>query len=1492
MRYAAPASPLDAPIRTVREEVRDGVRDGARDAAVSFEQCGRMLSLVHDVDQRGARGAAFYPRLDDNAAALHRALEALERQVTQGAAASSAVQWLLDNAALLQEQMVSLRRMLPRDFYKRLPVLRVEAWAGLPRIYGVAWAWVAHADSAFDAEQLRAFLAAYQARWPLTLAELGALQPTLRVVLFENLRRLAERVATHASNDDSESAADVRSIRNVVTTLRQLERIDWSKFIARCSAVQTTLRQIPTFDAEHAATQSATLHAIERLARTSRRSEAAVAEQIVALTAQAEASDDVRAAPGYWCRGDGENALRLRLGLPARRWPRLATPRFRRWATGPYLAVLLLLTGAATWAMLHLVPEGTAAWLVALTAVLAIGPLSEAVVAMLNRLIIESVPPAQLPRMAFDDGVPPAHRPLVVMPVMLGAIDAMGEMAAQLEQHALANPQPHAQFALLSDHADADRQSLPGDGDTLQAARQAIEALNERHGASADAPRFLLLHRERTWSESEQAWIGWERKRGKLEQLVRALVEPGYRPFVDLGPLSTPAAGTRYIVTLDADTDLPPGRLQALVGIAAHPLNQPRWDAAVGRIVDGYGILQPRVETALPAPDQVTGYHRLFSGQCGLDPYSAATSEVYQDVFGEGTFTGKGLLHVAALHAALTQRLPDAQVLSHDLLEGSLARCANVTDVTVIEEAPVHADVAASRLHRWTRGDWQLLPFLAGPRRLPLAAIHRWKMVDNLRRSLVAPSALAFVLVVLCTGSLPLAWALAIVAAAFSAGPILGALAGLAPSRDDIALARFYRFAVAALGRSLLVGLWHIVQLLQLAMLYLDAAGRALWRQVVSRRLLLQWTTAAAAQAAASTRLAPLVRRHWAVPLAALLIGAGLAAAASAGWALPVDAVATMLVIWALSPLWTWLASKPKAPAREARLDAAATSYVADLARDTWRYYELHVTARHLHLPPDNVQLMPQPAVAPRTSPTNIGLYLLAATCARELGFIGMADLAERLDRTLTTVERLPKHDGHLFNWYDTRDGSVLRPAYVSTVDSGNLAAHLLVVAQACEELARSASPMIAPAAALSRCAARPHGLRDTLRGIQSLSAVTDLIARGARWPQSAAELAALQSLVQAAQGQIDALALSRNGDLLPGPMWLLHDLVALWSSHLADAMADMPAVQARLLHIAGRARRLALAMDFKPLYDRTSRLLHIGMHAATRELDNNHYDLLASEARLASLVAIAKGDVPAEHWSALGRPFYADGLRAGLRSWSGSMFEYLMPSLVLDEPIGSALHEATCAAVAEQRREGRTHGTPWGISESAIADQDDAAAYQYGPQGAPRLALRRALADERVLAPYASGLALLVAPKAAVSNLRALEALGARRTMGFVDALDFTPQRQTSGGAYTVVETHMAHHQAMILVACCSLLCDDAPRGWGARAPHLRAISGLLQERVPSEMPPLTEAPTALPRTRQPSAAAARVHEAPPLIAVPMAESGRPLPVPAAKQALARQPS
>ena len=936
------AGPLEAPIRSV-------LFGQAR-----FEQHGRSLARTHEVLAGRRLGHGFFPRLTDNIAVLRRACALLERQARDGQHLGPAAHWLLDNGALIAEQSRAIRQGLPLGFFRLLPRLRDPPLAGLPRIYGVAWAWVAHTDSGFDAVLLEAYLQAYREERELSLAELWALPTTLRVVLVENLRRLAERAAVQQAareaahhwfdraDDDrplaaldgleadtrargvgetflllldqrmnelppeqaaalaawlqprladttgamarqqSEATEDQQSVRNAITTLRHLDRTDWRALFARVSTAMKLMQRSPVHAAEREDTQDATMHAIERLARASRRSETEVARALLTLTESAP--DPAGAAPAHWWRGPGEGALRRALGLAPRWLPHADAPSFRRAATVTYLAGLAGLTvGGVAWLLQRHADPLAPGWLLALAGLLLLGPIGEAVVAVVNRLISESARPARLPRLAFGSGIPEAHRVLVVIPCMITSPETIAALAAQLEQHHIANPERAAQFALLADSADAEQEQMAGDGALLDNAREAIRALNRRHpvdGAAGAAVgssplRFLLLYRERQWSPTEGLFIGWERKRGKLEQLLRTLVEPGFRPFVDFGALSTPAAGTRYIVTLDSDTDMPPGRLRDLVGIAAHPLNAPQVDPATRRVVAGYGILQPRVVTPLPAPGTVTPYHQLFSGQCGIDPYSVASSEIYQDVFGEGSFTGKGLFHVQALHQTLVGRLPEGQVLSHDLLEGAIARCAGISDVTVVEDAPVHADVAASRLHRWTRGDWQLLPFLWQTRRYPMPAISRWKMLDNLRRSLVVPMSLALLLLVLASGVLPLAWALGAVAAAFSAGPVLGAIAGLAPSRDDIALRRFYRLAGADLLRALLLSVWQLVQLLQLSLLYGDAIGRALYRQLVSRRDLLQWTTAAAAQAAALTSLRALLAAHDRVPLAAALLLAG-----------------------------------------------------------------------------------------------------------------------------------------------------------------------------------------------------------------------------------------------------------------------------------------------------------------------------------------------------------------------------------------------------------------------------------------------------------------------------------------------------------------------------------------------------------------------------------------------------------------------------------------
>ena len=1475
-----------------------------------FAQHGRSLGETHGVGAR-ARRAGFFPRLQDNIRVLREAHGYIGEQARNGYQMSPAAEWLLDNFHLIESQLEAIHDGLPRRYFRELPVLAEEPLAGLPRVYGVAWAFVAHTDGAFDEDLLEHYLSAYQETRPLDLGELWALPTTLRVVLVENLRRLAERLACNKAarevanvvcdridawplqeldsllarlaqrgvsrvfllqmaqrlqdqrgagpdrqrewlqralpdlaaaqvQQPEEQAADNLSVSNAIGSLRAIDNADWQAIVCHSSATIRLLLGAQTFEAERSDTRDTTLHAIELLARRSGRGEISVTRTLLALM-QADGHD-----ANHWLRGAGHGEMLKRLGLSdglGDAW-RVLRPR----ATLPaYLGTLGVGTlGLVAWVMDHY-SGGVALWLMGLTAAVMLVPASEAVVAVVNRLIGESTRASHLPRLALAHGIPPEHRVMVVIPGMLTGLASAAELAHRLELHHLANPEPHAQFALLTDWADAPTPTLETDAALLAAAVREITALNGRYArharaGSASAPRFIVLHRPRVFSETQGRFIGWERKRGKLEQLIALLAEPdaphaAVPAFIDLGELSRTEPGTRYVVTLDGDTQLPPGRLRELVGVAAHPHNQPVVDPLTRVVTSGYGILQPRVATPLPSPIEFTLYHWLFAGQCGIDPYSAASSEVYQDVFGEGSFTGKGLLNVAAMHAVLSQRLPDGQVLSHDLLEGSLARCAAVTDISVIEDAPFHADVAASRVHRWTRGDWQLLPILARPSAFRLRGINRWKMIDNLRRSLVAPMSLALLLMALAGHVVSPAAVLALVFAAFVAGPLMGAVTGLAPTHDRIAKRHFYSQALAELRRAVGSGLWQMAQLLRLALTSVDAVARALFRMAVSRRNLLEWTTAAAAQASASTELRVLARRHVIVPVVALGLWVTLLLLGT-----PTPWLASLLcAIWAASPVWTWWVSRPVPQRDDAALPAADRAQLEAIARDTWRLFERCIGPEDNHLPPDNLQLAPHTMVAHRTSPTNIGLYLLSVACARQFGWIGTADLIARLEATLASVDQLPRHRGHLVNWIDTQTRAALLPMYVSTVDSGNLSGHLLAVAQACLELADAPDDTSAARRALQASALRVAAARGSLPD----GALTRLLAVQDPLAEAAHARAALDGMLRSAAEELAALMPDDSAELTPNAMndlaWRAADHIATIRSALLPPDAD---AATRLRALAARCEALAWAPDYSFLYDRKRQLFHIGYRVAEQQLDASYYDLLASESRLTSLLAIAKGDVPVAHWAALGRPFFAVGARAGLRSWSGSMFEYLMPTLTLAEPRGSVLDDANHAGLREQIAFGDERRVPWGISESAYAASDHTLAYQYAPQGVPRLALRRTPRDELVIAPYATALAAQVAPHRAVANFAALEQRHARSRYGFIEALDFTAARQSGTEGWVPVATLMAHHQGMSIVALANVLLDGAPRRWGMGNAHVEAVASLLHERAPREVPVLSAPP------------------------------------------------
>ncbi len=1408
-------------------------------------------------------------------------------------------------------------------------------------------------------------------------------------------RRLAEQGATAdeiVAVEHQRQTAMNTTVRNVITSMRLISVFDWAAFFESVSLVDAELAAHPAYREMEFGTRDRYRHGVEDLARGTGMAEIDVARRAVER-AHARAGEDVAggadarlADPGYYLISGGRLAFERELGyrLPWRRWVRRA---FVDWASPGYP-----LTFVAGTAVLLALPLGWERWrgaaplgsLVVL-ALLALVPASELALQLVNAWVMERLGPRVLPRLALEGGVPRQLRTLVVVPTLLTRMTEIEAQIGRLEVHYLANLEDELRFALLSDWTDAPAESMPGDEDLLAAARAGVARLNALHGAAPGGePRFLLLHRRRVWSASERCWLGWERKRGKLEELNRLLRGAGDTTFLPFSDPVEEAAfdprGVRYVITLDADTRLPRNTARRLIGTLAHPLNQARFEERQGRVVEGYGILQPRVTPTLPTASEWTLYQRAFSGPAGIDPYAAAISDVYQDLFGEGSFTGKGIYDVDAFAAALAGKVPAETLLSHDLFEGVFARAGLVTDLVLFEEFPAHFDAAHARQHRWARGDWQLLPWIlgrgpaagGGRLRTPIPAIGRFKMLDNLRRTLLAPASyLLLVAAATLPGASPAVWTLFWLAT-LGVPSLLHLLYAAVPRRRGISKRSHLRAVAGDLALAAArLGL-NITFLAYEAWLMADAIGRSLLRLYVTRRHLLEWVTAAQAKSGQRLELAVFARRMaggeaLAVLAAAAVVAARLAAGgigfASAGGggigadgsggigaggaaAAPPGAVwawlAPLLLLWAVAPaVARWISLPSQAP-EAAPLPAAEALALRLIARRTWRFAETFVGGEDHGLPPDNFQEDPRPVVAHRTSPTNIGLYLLAVTAAHDLGWLGTLDCVARLEQTLQTVRGLTRWRGHLLNWYDTVSLQPLAPRYVSTVDSGNLAGHLVALAESCHRLAER--PLldaqvlagIGDAVHLTRQAAPPSAGRRTETAtrrhldealdalaahlapepatVAEWTARLDRLAAGfaevvdvaralageqrvgddaAAWQETLAWAELGKRCVESHRRDVEALlpwARRREdraavaGDLPGGPAkadapaggapaaaWAgaaapsLSDLWERLTGGGADLAAGVPvAAAAAVAAVAGggppagggeRARQAAGSlgrrivelergamslfgeMDFRFLFDASRKLLSIGYRLQENELDPNYYDLLASEARLASFIAIAKGDVPAEHWFKLGRPLTPVARGAALISWSGSMFEYLMPELVMRAPAHSLLDQTCRLVVHRQIQYGAERGVPWGMSESAFNARDLEMTYQYSNFGVPGLGLKRGLSEDLVVAPYATALAAIFEPQAASRNFARLERLGARGPYGFYEAVDFTPSRLREGQTHAVVRSYMAHHQGMLLLALANVLdvCGDGavPARFQA-APLIQATELLLQERTP----------------------------------------------------------
>jgi cellobiose phosphorylase len=1315
--------------------------------------------------------------------------------------------------------------------------------------------------------------------------------------------------------ENQQQAADQLSISNTIGSLRFLNAMDWRKFVDTMSAVEKTLREDPSgiYEKMDFATRDRYRHVVEAVAKKSKLSENEVAGEAIGLARQNAAGknkDNRSTHVGFYLIDKGLSQLK-RLAHVRLNAMYMLRKTGRRFPLLLYLGTVFLFTVIFTAGLLaDIRSDGTSSPLLWFVGVLSLFSVSQLAIALVDLVAMRLATPRPLPRMDFSRGIPLESFTLVVVPTIISTAENVGQLVDALEVRFLANRDENLRFGLLTDFSDAPEEKLPEDEPLLLLVRQGMEALNEKYGGN----NFFLFHRPRQWNPQERIWMGYERKRGKLaglNLLLRGGSESSFSLIVgNAGILSR----VKYVITLDTDTELPRDSAWQLVGAMAHPLNRPQYDPKKERIVSGYGILQPRVAVSLPGANR-SRYARMWGIDAGIDPYTRVVSDVYQDLFGEGSFIGKGIYDVDAFEQVLKDRFPENLILSHDLIEGCYARSGLISDVQVYETYPSRYIADVSRRLRWIRGDWQILRWLfprvpcsaASCRKNPISALSRWKIFDNLRRSLT-PLTLTLLLFLGWT-VLPSPWFYTAAVIGIVLIPsLITSLMGFLKKPGDALMSQHFGATVRSTARCLGQACFTLLCLPHEAFSTGAVILRTLWLMSVSGKGLLEWNPPGEVNRTRRTDLAGYCRSMWTAPVIAVVVTGYLVIARP----MALLAALPILSLWFASPLIAWWISTPLSPKR-AQLAEEQIRFLRKLSRRTWAFFETFVGQDDHWLPPDNYQEAPLAVVAHRTSPTNMGLSLLSDMSACDFGYISVGHFMERTARTLRTMETLERYRGHFYNWYDTQSLKPLLPMYVSSVDSGNLAASLLTLRAGLLALPDEKLPgrrlfdgladtaMILVDVMGERIPAEltqfmkdmastksvpPDGTLWAVRqGLDRLARSAMDVARGiVAAPENEAAWWA-RSLAEQCQSAIDELTVfaSWTGLLPPDqtpaqPLetfpclrdiptlrqlaCLDNDMLPLISEkqrscvtpnrkqHLdklrgfkqLDKLKENITASSRrarerialLEDLAHRAGKLANDMEYAFLYEKTRHLLSIGYNVSEGRRDESYYDLLASEARLCSFVAIAQGQLPQESWFALGRLLTAAGGEPILLSWSGSMFEYLMPLLMMPTYEQTLLDQTCKAAVVRQIEYGKKRGVPWGISESSYNMIDSHLNYQYKAFGVPGLGLKRGLAAELVVAPYASALALMVAPEAACRNLEDLASHGFQGKYGFYEAIDYTPTHLPRGQSFAVVRSFMAHHQGMSFLSLACLLLNRPMQKRFASDPMFQATVLLLQERLP----------------------------------------------------------
>ncbi|HKW18744.1 MAG TPA: glucoamylase family protein [Terriglobales bacterium] len=1395
--------------------------------------------------------------------------------------------WLRENNSFLSSLLWNTRNAL--KLLDRLPHARTPRGITIPRAAGIVEAFLHTVEFEFSERSFVAYLDAYQTCVPLKFGELWGLIPSLELVLLE---QVAVRGRKCLDNPETPQKVGV-----CVRSLREMGQLHWKDALDSQIVFDKVLRDDPADAYSQMDFDSRALYRerVVKIAERSDSTEIEVAQAALALARNAQKGgfDDPReqrrrSHVGFYLIGPGSGELLARVGFrPSLGW------RIRHFLrTHPdefYLPGIEILTfGIMSAIVLLLTSTNTPPGLILFSMLLLLLPSSQSAVQVMNYLTTALLRPEILPKLDFSEEIPEDCTTLVAVPALLLSEKQVHRLVQDLEVRYLGNHDANLHFALLTDLPDS---SVPSNEDDplVDLCARLIKELNEKYSNRGQGS-FLLLHRHRVYNPHEKVWMGWERKRGKLLDLNR-LLGGHYDSFpVKAGDLSV-LQQVRFVITLDADTEVPRGAAQRLIGTLAHPLNQAIVDPEKNVVVAGYGILQPRVRVSVQSASR-SRLANIYSGQTGMDIYTHAVSDVYQDLYCEGIFAGKGIYEVSIVQRVLEHRFPQNALLSHDLIEGAYARAGLVTDVEVVEDYPSHYSAYNRRKHRWLRGDWQITSWLFSRvpdetgRRVanPISLVSQWKILDNLRRSLVEPTTfLLFILSWLVLPGSSRAWTIAAICILFV--PVWFEFVFTLVRAFFEKKLSVVRDALHTLFSANFTVFLSLVFLAHQMLVSMDAVVRTIVRRMFTRQRLLEWETAAEAELGAQKRTPVDIYLDWMPVLALVLAGVVYLIRRPA-----IFAALPILVLWGSSKLVSaWLNRPPQLSRSEA--SEKDRLFLRRAAIRTWRYFLEFSTEEHNWLIPDNVQEQPF-QVAARISPTNVGLLLNARQVACDFGYLTATELIDLSARTLNVLHSMPRYRGHLYNWYDTRTLQPLPPLFVSTVDSGNLVASLWTLERGCLNLLEQ--PLLRPQLA--------EGFLDHLRILTDLRAFPrSLFQKVERKTQTGSWI---KSLLRFPQGSLERISSAEDAEKHSQDLqwfgsqaitrlhefrqfvaryapWMLLDFDELRRDEtlgfpqetvtlgelpetltkfevrlqravngLAPADSRRLAVQrllsmvsgarmdaARLVQeieiVSGSAGKLADEMEFGFLRSARRKLLSIGFDAGQEILHDACYDLLASESRTASFVAIAKDEIPQETWFLLSRSHIVDHGRAILLSWTGTMFEYMMPAIWMKTYPRTLLDRSQTGAVLSQQEFTAAKRIAWGISESSFATRDAAGNYGYHAFGIPQLAIFHGDVDALVISPYSTFLALNTFAKTALRNLRRMAHDGWFAQYGFYESADFSASKDHHWKhEYELIRLWMAHHQGMSLLAVANFLNDGVVQSWFHSHPRVQATELLLDEK------------------------------------------------------------